>query len=130
MLVVDASFAIEASLTPDALNRLEGRAAVAPPLLWSEATSVLHELRWRNEISPELAETAVQRLERAAILLRQPARLRREAWEVATRLGWAKTYDAEYVALARLCHCPLLTIDARLARTAAREVLILTAADL
>ena len=52
------------------------------------------------------------------------------AWEVADALGWAKTYDAEYVALAQHLDCPLLTIDARLARGAGRVVSIVGPADL
>jgi len=46
--------------------------------------------------------------------------LRREAWSVAYELGWARTYDAEYVALARLSGCRVVTLDARLRRGAAR----------
>lgn len=130
MLVVDASFLVEASLTHEGLHRLRGRGAVAPALLWSEAISVLHELQWRNAISSELASIALERLIKAPIRVRRLARLRKEAWEVANRLGWAKTYDAEYVALARLYHCPLLTVDAKLAQVAAREVEILQPVDL
>jgi len=37
-------------------------------------------------------------------------------------LGWAKTYDAEYVALARTLECSLLTTDRRLQRGAERIV--------
>jgi hypothetical protein len=44
-----------------------------------------------------------------------------EAWSVADELGWAKTYDANYVALARLLRCRLVTLDARLRRGAARH---------
>ena len=73
---------------------------------------------------------ARRRLIHAPIQVRQPARLHNAAWDVADRLGWAKTYDAEYVALARLLGCPLLTIDARLARVASREVAIMDPADL
>ena len=43
---------------------------------------------------------------------RSPKRLGEEAWRVADELGWAKTYDAEYVALARLLDCRLVTLDA------------------
>ena len=42
------------------------------------------------------------------------------AWKIADRLGWAKTYDAEYVALADLLSCRLVTLDARLRRGAQR----------
>ena len=44
---------------------------------------------------------------------RSPKRLGEEAWRVADELGWAKTYDAEYVALARLLDCRLVTLDLR-----------------
>jgi len=54
----------------------------------------------------------------------------RDAWEIADTFGWAKTYDAEYVALARARNCPLLTFDARLARTAMRLVTVLGPSDL
>jgi predicted nucleic acid-binding protein len=130
MLVVDASFAVAAAMTREGLGRLQGREAVAPALLWSEATSVLHELLWRKTISAELAKTAFETLRHAPIRLRQPGRLLEEAWQVANRLGWAKTYDAEYLALARLLHCPLLTIDARLTRAGGLEAEILGPSDL
>ena len=130
MLVVDASFVVDASMTVEGLDRLERWQAVAPALLWSEATSVLHELRWRKAISTELADTAFRRLRQAPIGLRSPSRLSQEAWEIASRLGWAKTYDAEYVALARLLGCALLTIDGKLARAAAGEARILGPTDL
>lgn len=44
--------------------------------------------------------------------------------------GWAKTYDAEYVALAHLLGSRLLTLDARLRRTASRLVEILGPTEL
>ena len=67
---------------------------------------------------------------KAPIRRRRPPRLHREAWKVADELGWAKTYDAEYVALARILRCPLLTIDARLKRGASRLVRVVGPADL
>jgi predicted nucleic acid-binding protein len=38
-------------------------------------------------------------------------------WEVADRLGWASTYNAEYVALTQLQADALVTLDAELARS-------------
>jgi predicted nucleic acid-binding protein len=35
---------------------------------------------------------------------------------LADELGWAKTYYAEYVGLAKLLGCRLVTLDARLRR--------------
>jgi predicted nucleic acid-binding protein len=98
---------------------------VAPPLLWSETTAVLHELQWRRQISEQLASAAFEALVTAPIVRRAPGRLYREAWRVANELGWAKTYDAEYVALARLLGCRLFTIDDRLRRGARRIVEII-----
>jgi predicted nucleic acid-binding protein len=43
--------------------------------------------------------------------------LRRRAWEVADRLGWAQTYNAEYVALTQLQADAFITLDKELARS-------------
>jgi predicted nucleic acid-binding protein len=42
--------------------------------------------------------------------------LRRRAWEIATKLGWADTYTAEYIALTQLQAEAFVTLDAKLAR--------------
>ena len=39
-------------------------------------------------------------------------------------LGWAKTYDAEYLALAALNGCRVVTVDGRLRRAADRLDLV------
>ena len=103
---------------------------VAPHLMWSEATSVLHELRWRKEISNELAGVARERLATARISPRRPKGLIDEASRIADRLGWAKTYDAEYVALASLLKCGLLTTDAKLQDAASKLVGVMGPLDL
>ncbi len=114
MLAVDATVVITACLSESGLKPLATEELVAPRLMWSEASSVLHELRWRKEISRELTAIALDRLATADISARRPKGLIQEAWRIADRLGWAKTYDAEYLALARLLKCRLLTIDAKL----------------
>ena len=42
--------------------------------------------------------------------------LRRRAWDLAEQLGWAETYDAEYVALTQLQADALVTSNTELAR--------------
>jgi predicted nucleic acid-binding protein len=119
VLVVDATVALASAGADNGLDYFEGD-LVAPPLMWSESRSVLHEMAWRGEIDPEDAIATRMRLEQSRIRRRHPAKLGAEAWDLANLLGWAKTYDAEYVALAGLLECRLVTLDARLRRGAAR----------
>lgn len=119
MLVVDASVAVPASQFPDGFDLLADE-LVAPPLMWSEARSALHQAAWRGTLGSDTAHAALLRLESAPVSGRQPSELAEEAWRVADAFGWAKTYDAEYVALAGLLGCRLVTADARLVRAARR----------
>lgn len=122
MLVVDAAVVVTACLAEAGFEPLAEQELIAPYLMWSEASSVLHELKWRKEISDQLADVALERLASADINGRRPKGLTAEAWRIADQLGWAKTYDAEYLALARLSRCRLLTTDAKLKAAAARLV--------
>jgi predicted nucleic acid-binding protein len=130
LLVVDASAVVQACLAVDGFRLFGSQDLTAPSLLWSEASSVIHELWWRREISERLAAMAFDALLTAPVRRREPRRLRREAWLIADDLGWAKTYDAEYVALARLLDCPLFTVDDRLRRGAGRIVEMVGPRDL
>lgn len=69
-----------------------------------------------GSISREAAEHARTQLEQCPVRRVERARLGDEAWRVADEFGWGRTYDAEYVALARLLDCRLMTLDARLRR--------------
>jgi predicted nucleic acid-binding protein len=120
MLVVDASVAVAASQFPDGFARLGEQRLVAPPSMWSEARSALHEALWRGELAADDARSTLHRLEAAPVSSSRPAKLGEEAWRVADDFGWAKTYDAEYVALAQLHRCRLVTADARLMRATKR----------
>lgn len=71
-----------------------------------------------------------QRLLDAPVARVAPKRLAHAAWDLADEMGWAKTYDANYVALARLLDCRVVTIDARLRRRAARLGIVVGPAEL
>jgi predicted nucleic acid-binding protein len=120
MLVVDASVAVAACHTPVGFASLRGHKLLAPQLRVTEASSVLHEMAWRGEITKPRAKTMLKRLLKAPVEIRTPENLIQVAWDVSDELGWAKTYDAQYVALAQLLGCRLVTIDERMLRGVAR----------
>ena len=130
MVVVDAAVVVTACLAESGFEPLAKEQLVAPHLMWSEVSSVLHELKWRKEISSSLAAIAMKRLAAADVSARHPKGLTAEAWRLADRFGWAKTYDAEYLALARLLRCRLLTTDAKLKRAAANLLNVIGPTDL
>jgi predicted nucleic acid-binding protein len=130
MLVVDPSAAHNAVLATDGFAFYAREDLVAPSLLWSEVRSSLHERAWRGDLPTDIAFRALERLERAPIALRTHPRLGAETWRVADELGWSRTYDAEYVALARLLDCRLVTLDAALRRAVSRMVRAIGPAEL
>ena len=90
---------------------------LAPTLLRSQTLSALHEAVQRGELPLDVARDRLELIGRMSIRLLGDAVLRRRAWELADRLGWASTYDAEYVALTQLQADALVTLDADLARS-------------
>jgi predicted nucleic acid-binding protein len=90
---------------------------LAPTLLRSQALSTLHEAVRRGEIGADDARERLTRVNRMPIRLLGDAVLRRKAWDIADRLGWDSTYDAEYVALTLLQGDAFVTLDEELARS-------------
>jgi predicted nucleic acid-binding protein len=89
---------------------------LAPTLLRSQTLSALHEAVHAGELAPGVALDRLARIQALPIRLLGDAVLRRNAWKLADQLGWASTYDAEYVALTKLQADALVTLDAKLAR--------------
>ncbi|HLY15407.1 MAG TPA: type II toxin-antitoxin system VapC family toxin [Candidatus Limnocylindrales bacterium] len=90
---------------------------LAPTLLRSQVLSTLHEAVQRGEIPADVARQRLAWINKLPIRLLGDGVLRRRAWEIADQLGWASTYDAEYVALTQLQADALITLDAELARS-------------
>jgi predicted nucleic acid-binding protein len=89
---------------------------LAPTLLRSQTLSALHEAVQRGEIPADSARDHLTRIRRMRIRLLGDAVLQRRAWELADQLGWASTFNAEYVALTQLQADAFVTLDAKLAR--------------
>ena len=89
----------------------------APTLLRSQTLSALHEAVQRGEIPAAVARDHLARIGRMPIRLLGDAVLRRRAWDLADQLGWASTYNAEYVALTQLQADAFITLDGELARS-------------
>jgi predicted nucleic acid-binding protein len=103
---------------------------LSPTLLRSQTLSVLHEAVHRGEIQPDVALERLTRIWAMPIRLLGDAVLRRRAWALAEQLGWAETYDAEYVALTQLQADAVRTLDAQLARRVEGIVATATIDDL
>jgi predicted nucleic acid-binding protein len=104
-------------LASEEIEVAEEHELLAPTLLRSQTLSALHEAVHKGEIEPAVARERLARVSAMSIRLLGDAVLRRRAWEVADQLGWASTYDAEYVALTQLQADAFVTLDAELARS-------------
>ena len=91
---------------------------LAPTLLRSQTLSAAHEAVHAGEIPPDVARDRLTRIWAMPIRLLGDAVLRRRAFDLAEELGWAETYDAEYLALTQLQADAFITLDAELARQA------------
>lgn len=130
LVIVDASVITHVCLAGGVLGPLAGHQLVAPSLLASEVTSAISEMAWRGEIPRHHGKDALRYLHELRIRLERPVELYERAWDIAESLGWARTYHAEYVALARIHRAPLVTVDARLLRGAGHLVSILAPHEL
>jgi predicted nucleic acid-binding protein len=82
------------------------------PTLWrSETLSALYEAVRAGELTAGAARDQLAYVGALKIRLLGDALLRRRAWEVAEQLGLETTYEAEYVALAQLQKCTLVSVD-------------------
>jgi predicted nucleic acid-binding protein len=102
-------------LAAEGIGIAPGHQLLAPTLLRSQTLSALHRAVHAGELPPEVALDRLARVRAMPIRLLGDAVLRRRAWDLADQLGWAGTYDAEYVALTQLQADALVTLDPDLA---------------
>jgi predicted nucleic acid-binding protein len=130
MLVIDANVARAACGGDGNGFAVLGDELASVPLMWSEARASLHLSLLKGDIGREDVEVIHDRLETCPVDQVNPAELGREAWRIAEEFGWGRTYDAEYVALARLLDCRLVTLDTRLRRGTDRLGFVVTPSEL
>lgn len=114
--VIDASAALH--MAHEGLEVSEAHELLAPTLWRSQVLSGLHEAVHRGDLPADAARDRLAYLGGMKMRLLGDAVLRKVAWEVADELGWAATYDAEYIALTKLQADALITLDPDLARSA------------
>ena len=130
MLVVDATVVLAACAADDGFAHFADPDLVAPPLMWSEARAVLHEMARRGDLKAAQARRMRRAVDRAPVAEQGHPSLGETSWDIADRMGLSRTYAAEYVALARLLGCRLVTLDAELARRARRLAVVVGPAEL
>lgn len=91
---------------------------VAPPLVLAETTSAVRRCVYNDFILHDDAVAAVRLLLGLPIEIDMRVEQYREALEFANRLGQSKAYDVQYLAVARLNDCPIVTADRTLATVA------------
>lgn len=129
-LVVDATVVVTSIASAGGFKALGEKDLVAPALMWSEARSTLHLGLLKGKVSAEHARTQHERLEACPVRRADEQGLGRRAWEIAEQFGWGRTYDAEYVALAQILGCRLVTLDGGLRRGADRLGFVVTPSEL
>jgi len=91
---------------------------VAPNLIRSQALTLLLQAVRSGALTDDLALKQHERLTELKMRLLGDRVSRRTAWTIAREQGWETTYDAEYLAVAKLQADALVTIDPALARKA------------
>lgn len=118
--VVDAPVVLH--LLREGIDPTGAHRLLAPTLLRSQVLDALYREVRSGGVSEEEGLARLARFAGMKIRYLGDKVLRREAWAVATWLGWPSTDDAEYVALTRLQADALVALGARLVAEAGELV--------
>ena len=91
---------------------------VAPTLIRSQGLSMLFEAVRHGDLTEDQALQHHERLTELKMRLLGDRVSRRTAWQIAREHGWETTYDAEYLAVAKLQADALVTVAPELAAKA------------
>jgi predicted nucleic acid-binding protein len=127
-VVVDASLAVKWVLPEiDSRRALslyqawvkQRQEILAPSLLQYEVSSAIWKACRRGDLSWEMGRRALETFLRLRLTVLQPPNLVQEAWDMARVYRLPTTYDAAYLALAKLEGCELWSSDSRILNTVA-----------
>ena len=125
MIVADASVIVELLLNTGAAAtiaaRLRDEPIHAPELLDLEVLQVLRRYRLKEHLTARRAAEAIDDLALLRIERHGHAAHRDRIWQLHENLT---AYDAAYVSVAEVLDAPLVTLDARLARSAGHDARI------
>jgi predicted nucleic acid-binding protein len=130
VIVVDASALVDWLLQtpargPAVAERMRiGRFVQTLDLAYVEVVSALRRKATRGELDEQRSELALDDLADAPLRGYPAGPLARRIWNLRATLT---AYDAAYVALAEALNAPLVTTDARLARSSGHRAQILEA---
>lgn len=124
--MVDCATVVDALTAVDGTDTLRDYLAYselhAPTLLDFEVVSALRGLTLGGHLSGDRAQDALTDFDALPIRRWDSAdALRRRAFELRHNVA---AYDAAYVVLAEVLNCPLVTRDARLARSSGHDVTV------
>lgn len=123
MIVLDTSAAIQAlggvDVDPDLLGRLEAAGSMhAPHLIDAEVLSALRGLVLGGRLSEDRATDLRRDFARLRLVRYRLAGLADRVWSLRRS---HTAYDGCFIALAEALRCPLVTCDARLARSGGHD---------
>lgn len=114
-VVLDANVAI-AILSSDDTPELAfpGRRIIVPALFHPEVRSSLHRSVQFGVLEPADGRGLAERFEQWSLVVEEAPDHARRVWAIGDELGWGKTYDAEYLAVAQAASAPIASLDRRL----------------
>jgi predicted nucleic acid-binding protein len=93
----------------------------APRLFRSEISAVLRKAVYTNRITNDEGFTLLQQAFRSSVTLHEDDELLLEAFHIANMLSQPRTYDAQYLALAKRLDCTFWTLDETLYNSIHRQ---------